>query len=298
MEKYQLTRFAPTPSGFLHLGNIYSFLVTHSVAKNHNAKILLRIDDYDQDRVKNKYIKDIFDTLDFLEIPYDLGPKSYKEFQQLFSAKHRFSLYQNALETLKNKHMLFACDCSRKKVDRMHPKGFYTGHCRTKNLDFEHPEINWRIKLPLHNPVKIKTLKGWENGIIPGILNDVIVKKKDGHPSYQLASVVDDLYFNVDLIVRGRDLWGSSLAQVYISEHLEKNKFKSNTFHHHELIRNDENRKLSKSAGDISIQFLRKSGKKKEDIYMLLARRLGIKESLKNRADFSTYLSQKNKTNL
>jgi glutamyl/glutaminyl-tRNA synthetase len=67
-KNFKLTRFAPTPSGFLHIGNIYSFILTYHIAKKHESKILLRIDDIDRERVKNKYVQDIFDSLDFLEI--------------------------------------------------------------------------------------------------------------------------------------------------------------------------------------------------------------------------------------
>ncbi|SNS25725.1 glutamyl-tRNA synthetase [Belliella buryatensis] len=293
LDKHHLTRYAPTPSGFLHLGNVFSFLNTYHLAKASEAKILLRIDDYDQERVKKKYIQDIFDTLDFLEIPFDSGPKTLKEFESKYSSKHRKVNYTKALEILKSKNMLFACDCSRKKVERMHPKGFYTGYCQKRNLDFNLPEINWRTKLPFHHPVQIKTTDGWESGKTPGILNDIIVKKKDGLPSYQLASVVDDLTFGIDLIVRGKDLWGSSLAQIHIARHLGINDFGQSTFHHHQLIKNTQNRKLSKSAGDTSIQFLRKSGKKKTDVFRLLADQLGIKQPIESIEDFSNYCLQK-----
>jgi glutamyl/glutaminyl-tRNA synthetase len=89
MEKSKLTRYAPTPSGFLHLGNIYSFILTYHLAKKHQAKILLRIDDLDSDRIKPAYIQDIFDSLDFMELPYDLGPRLTKEYEAEFSQRHQ-----------------------------------------------------------------------------------------------------------------------------------------------------------------------------------------------------------------
>lgn len=82
---FNLTRIAPTPSGFLHLGNAFSFLKTKALAQKHNAKILLRIDDLDRERYRPEYVQDIFDTLDFLEIKIDLGPKNLQEFESEWS---------------------------------------------------------------------------------------------------------------------------------------------------------------------------------------------------------------------
>ncbi|MCH7413921.1 glutamate--tRNA ligase family protein [Belliella sp. R4-6] len=286
MENFKLTRIAPTPSGFLHLGNLYSFLITYALSRKFNSKILLRIDDLDLERVKKKYIQDIFDTLDFLEIGYDMGPKNVKDFKQNFSVYHRMDLYQNILEELIEKNLLFACDCSRNKIAKMHPRGFYTGYCQTRNLPFEYQETNLRIKTPVQNELTIKTLTGCLSHKIPGILRDFVARKKDGSPSFQLQSVIDDLHYGVDLIVRGRDLFGSSLAQTFLASQLGENNFSHITFHHHDLIMSKKNKKLSKSAGDTSIQFLRKNGKKKEDIFLLLGKILGLKEEIKSIDDF------------
>lgn len=81
--KFAQTRIAPTPSGYLHLGNAYSFLLTKALAKKHGAKILLRIDDLDRDRYRPEYVEDIFATLDFLEIKIDQGPKIAKRWNPL-----------------------------------------------------------------------------------------------------------------------------------------------------------------------------------------------------------------------
>lgn len=276
MEKFRLTRYAPTPSGYLHLGNIYSFVLTYHMAKKHGAKILLRIDDMDQERVKSSFVKDIFDTLDFMELPFDLGPKNLQEFDTEFSQKHRLPMYEKALERLKKHGILFACDCSRTKVDKMHPLGYYTGFCRKRNLPFDAPEVSWRIKADMHREVIFhESEKGEIHGKLPGILTDFVVRKKDRMPAYQLASVVDDIHYGVDLVVRGKDLWGSSLAQVLLSLFLEKNDFSKNLFLHHTLLKTPDNQKLSKSAGATSIYHLRKGGKKKEDIFNLIGTSLG-----------------------
>lgn len=291
MPDLKLTRYAPTPSGFIHIGNVYSFIVTYHLAKKHGTKILLRIDDLDQERVKNRYIQDVFDTLDFMELPYDIGPKNLKELKSHFSQNNRLKHYSKALESLKKSQKLFACDCSRKKVEKMHPKGYYTGFCRSRKLSLDQKDISLRFRADMHQDISFKDLnEGHIVGKLPGILTDFVVKRRDGLPSYQLASVVDDLHFGVDLVVRGKDLWGSTLAQVYLSAFLEPNSFAQNTFYHHYLMQDPKNQKISKSAGATSIQSMRKAGKKKEDIYRTIGEWLGIKEQVKSLDAFGGYI--------
>src|SRR4051794_39214952 len=92
------TRFAPTPSGFLHLGNILSFAITAALAAQAKAKILLRIDDFDMQRTNKLYVQDIFDTLNFLEIPWDEGPRNMAEYEEEYSQLHRMDIYRRALQ--------------------------------------------------------------------------------------------------------------------------------------------------------------------------------------------------------
>lgn len=292
MDKFKLTRFAPTPSGFLHLGNIYSFLVTKVLAEKYGAKILLRIDDLDQERVKKKYIKDIFDSLDFMGLSYDLGPKNLKDFEQNYSCLKRVALYQKHIEKLTKEKAIFACDCSRNKIEKMHPKGFYTGFCKKRNLPLNTPESTLRINTPVNQKIKIQTLEGIQESEIPGILRDFVIKKKDGLPAYQLQSLADDTHYGVDLIVRGNDLFGSSLAQIFLASQLDKNGLNQITFHHHDLIFGKKKQKLSKTTGDTSIQFLRKSGMKKEDVFELLGKMAEFPHPIKNLEGFSkSYLA-------
>src|ERR1035437_9153412 len=95
---FKRTRIAPTPSGYLHLGNILSFAITAALARKTNAKVLLRIDDFDLERTNKLYVQDIFDTLNFLEIPWDEGPRNMKQYEQEFSQVHRMEMYKKALQ--------------------------------------------------------------------------------------------------------------------------------------------------------------------------------------------------------
>ncbi len=256
--RYARTRIAPTPSGFLHLGNVFSFALTASLARKTGAKIFLRIDDLDQARIQHKYVQDIFDTLHYLGIPWDEGPKDYEEYENTFSQRKRMYLYQKALNDLREKEMVFACSCSR-TTNREDCQ------CREKNLSLDEPGHAWRMRT---SP---------KDGL-PGSMQEFIVKKKDGFPSYQLGCVVDDNHYNVDLIVRGDDLRDSSKAQLYLAEILGYTSLVNSTILHHALLMESEDQKLSKSAGSTSLQHLRQQRKSPEEIFGMIGALTGCKE--------------------
>ena len=274
--RFTRTRIAPTPSGYLHLGNVLSFALTATLAARHGARILLRIDDLDRQRAQPAYIQDIFDTLDFLELPWHEGPRSAQEFEQQYSQVHRLPLYQKALEELKEKNTVFACDCSRSQLQQTDTGSGYTGRCITRNLSLDTPEVNWRIHTGRDTRLTVKTLINPVTTHLPPGQKDFVIRKKDGFPSYQLASVIDDQYFDVDLIVRGMDLWPSTLAQLYLANVLGTDSFTKSTFYHHPLLTQPDGNKLSKSAGSTSIQHLRKSGKTPANIYTSISTHAGI----------------------
>lgn len=284
------TRIAPTPSGYLHLGNIYSFVLTATLAQRHGARILLRIDDLDRQRAQRAYIQDIFDTLNFLEIPWHEGPRNADEFEREYSQVHRMELYHKALTELREKQALFACDCSRSKIQQADATGAYTGHCRTRGVPFDAPEVSWRLRTDNDAPLTVRTLGEPVVEGLPREQRDFVVRKKDGDPAYQLASVIDDEHFGVDLIVRGMDLWPSTLAQLYLARVLGREKFLETTFYHHPLITGPGGDKLSKSAGVTSIQYLRKEGKTRADIYTAIAQNAGITEKVENWLELGTHL--------
>ena len=269
---YKLTRIAPTPSGFLHLGNIFSFAITAAMARRSSAEILLRIDDLDRERVQREYVEDIFDTLRFMEIPWDRGPRGFDEFEREYSQVHRLSMYGAALQRLREARVVFACDCSRVQVLRASRDGGYAGTCRERGLSLDADGISWRLRT---EDVALR-IKGYAAGVIeadlPAEMRDFVVRKKDGFPAYQLSSVVDDLYYGVDLIVRGQDLWASTRAQLYLSYALDAEAFRDIHFYHHRLLVTGAGEKLSKSAGATSIRFLRQQGLSAAEIYALIAR--------------------------
>jgi len=282
------TRIAPTPSGFLHLGNALSFAITAALARKANARILLRIDDLDRERVENAYVQDIFDTLHFLEIPWDEGPKDITEFEKEYSQLHRMNLYAEALQQLQDNGDVFACTCSRSQVLRDGPDGAYHGTCRDKNIPLDTKDASWRLRTTDAKELSVKTLQG---SIIqtrlPASMQAFVVRKKDGFPAYQLSSVMDDLHYGVDLVVRGEDLWPSTLAQHYLAMILGQDAFLNTRFYHHPLLEEYSGKKLSKSAGATSIQHLRKQGQKPADIYAMMAQMAGMEAPAENWQRFS-----------
>ncbi len=312
MEKalsFNKTRLAPTPSGFLHLGNVLSFALTVALARRTGAKILLRIDDLDKTRVGPEYVQDIFDTLHFLDIPWDEGPRNFVEYEKEYSQLHRMEIYREALQQLQDEARLFACTCSRTTLLRDSSDGGYPGTCRDKQISFVTADTSWRLLTEGAGEMAVRTVIG--GGIDMGLagetvsapltaeLRDFIVKKKDGFPAYQLVSVMDDLHYGVDLVVQGEDLWPSTLAQHWLARQLRRNAFGEIRFYHHPLLmeadgtklsksaggRSSETAagkvstiaggKLSKSAGSVSIRDLRGQGLTAPEIYSMIARMAG-----------------------
>lgn len=266
------TRLAPTPSGFLHLGNIFSFALTTALARQTNASVLLRIDDLDQERVQPAYLQDIFDTLSFLDIPYDNGPRSVSDFQQHFSQLLREHLYGQRLQILRDQHLLFACNCSRKQLAGQEG---YPGTCRHKKLDLDAPDVAWRIVTGDKPVVRFHNIDGsLTETSLPASMTDFIVRRRDGKAAYQLSSLTDDAFYQTDLIVRGKDLLDSTLAQCFLSSLLPDHPLQQVSFFHHPLLLNSEGEKLSKSAGSISIHYLRTHGYAAAAIYDRIAKRI------------------------
>jgi len=275
---FKKTRIAPTPSGYLHLGNVFSFALTAALAEKYNAQILLRIDDMDRERTNKLYVQDIFDTLNFLEIPWHEGPKDMETYEHEYSQVHRETLYSHALGQLRDEGHLFACTCSRASVLRQNADMAYPGTCRNSHISLDAANVSWRINTENAGELELKSLDGSKTSArLPAILHDFIVRKKDGLPAYQLTSVIDDLHFGIDLVVRGEDLVPSSLAQHFLASALGQPSFNEITFYHHPLIMGPAGDKLSKSAGDTSVHYLRKDHKTPADIFAMTAAMLGLK---------------------
>ena len=180
---------------------------------------------------------------------------------------------------LRDAGAVYACACSRAQVLRASPDGVYPGTCRDLGLDLDAEEVSWRLRTSAGPASGVSGAGNFASPAeLPAAMRDFVVRKKDGFPAYQLTSVVDDLHYGIDLIVRGQDLWASTLAQYYLSYALGADAFREIRFYHHPLLTAGGG-KLSKSAGATSIRYLRRQGMKREDIYALIARFSGFGRS-------------------
>lgn len=251
-------RLAPTPSGFLHAGNALNFVLTWLAARAHSgARILLRIDDLDADRKRPEYVRDVFDTLDWLGLDWDEGPCDPGDFEQNWSQHRRLPRYVNTLNELRAGGWLFACGKSRRELEPF--QGKYPPEFRNQGLSLDLPDVAWRIRTPEGFP-----------------LPDFVVRRRDGIPAYQIGSLTDDQYFRITHIIRGADLLDSTQAQLFLAECLDWQAFAQIRFLHHPLLTDSNGEKLSKSAGATALQVRRSAGHSPASIFKETAALIGL----------------------
>ena len=270
------TRIAPTPSGFLHTGNAVSFLITYCLAKSENGKLLLRIDDLDRERYRKEYVEDIFYALDWLGIQYDEGPSSVADFDKYWSQHQRLSLYDDALKSSLEQEWVYACDCTRKDLVASGNYLVYDEKCRDLKKSFL-KNMAWRWRIKENTSIHwIDLIQADTTVNLSKQMGDFVVKQKNGLPSYQLGSYVDDLHFNITHIIRGADLLTSTAAQLCMATCWQSTAFQRIYFGHHPLITDKNGNKLSKSAGSESLKSLRETGKTPLTIIEIVRKMLGL----------------------
>ncbi len=238
-----VTRIAPTPSGYLHLGNAVNMLLTSWLARAGAGRLLLRIDDFDVARVRLPYLADIFATLDWLGIAIDEGPSGPAEFLAQWSMATRLDQFRTARDALIAEHAdaVFACRCSRRNLDAQ-------GRCQLDCAAATHRLAPGSSALRLRVPSPAPTVAlGADRKQVP--VGDHVLWRRDDLPAYQLGSVVADESLGVTALVRGADLRDSSALQVHLAGLLPAPGFAGADLRHHDLLRDPQGRKLSKSAG-------------------------------------------------
>ncbi len=225
------TRIAPTPSGPVHLGNMYNFILTWWWARFHNGQLFLRIDDADHGRTRDIFLEDIFRSLEWIGIGIDGGPSGVDDFKKNFSQIKRRNTYFAQLKNLPT----FVCQCRRSEIKRLSPNGAYPGTCHSKNLP-------WRPGLAM------RWRGGTHNASLDDTLKDAVLWRKDDTPAYQLASVIDDREAGINFIVRGEDLRPSGDLQARLAGPLGWTFPQGENLIHHPLLRDSQGRKLSKSS--------------------------------------------------
>ncbi|MEY4137478.1 MAG: hypothetical protein RL205_1606 [Actinomycetota bacterium] len=246
MSEPRLTRIAPTPSGFLHLGNAVNFALISLLADRWDAGIYLRIDDMDADRARPEYVDDIFDVLAWIDIPSLAGASDRADFEANFTMTARTDYYRSQLDLL-NDHGLevFACACSR--VDLAAAGGLRcAGDCATRGLELEKGSTALRLRIPEGTSVRMhdRTVDlAAEHG-------DVVLWRRDDLPAYHLVTVIEDRDLEVTDIVRGEDLVESSALHVWLARYLDAPTLVQARWWHHPLVTDESGAKLSKSQLD------------------------------------------------
>ncbi len=255
------TRIAPTPSGFLHRGNAYSFLLTWLLAKAHNGTVHLRIDDLDQARRREEYLDDIFESLAWLGISSDTGPADTRDFLRNHSQSLRTPSYNQLIQFLIDARFCFACRCTRSQL----PPGRYPGTCEHLGLPLDEPGTALRLRVPHDAVIRHLEIAGDESKdpvmtefALGEQVGSFVIRKRDGTAAYQIASVCDDDTMRMNFIVRGKDLAPSTAMQQFIALHAGLSQFQNAVFLHHDLVLSD-GEKLSKSAGASSLREIRRA---------------------------------------
>lgn len=207
-----------------------NFATTAALAEIVGAQIVLRIDDDDAQRMRQAYVNDIFDSLRWLDLPWSVGPRSPSELPE-WSQRSRRSHYERAMALLRQRGNAYVCACSRAEWGDFDGPGC-PRDCQERELPLVSGESALRFD---------------RDG-----MRDVVLWRRDDGPSYHLASVVDDDYFGVDLVVRGQDLRESTGIQKAISRCLPESRFHGAHVVHHALVTDSTGAKLSKSAGATS----------------------------------------------
>lgn len=232
------TRIAPTPSGYLHAGNLANFLLIEKLAKERGGSVALRIDDCDGTRARPEFVEHIFEVLSWLGITWSEGPRDTRDFYENFSQAKRKEHYFLRLKDIG--HLTYACACSRKDLETAPCR------CREKHLELVRGEHTLRLHV--------------QDRVFAAEFGDVVLWRKDDFPAYQWVSVVDDLDMKIDCIVRGEDLRPSSELQKHIAKLLVPGGFGKVEFVHHPLLNDDQGQKLSKSQNATSVVELVRAG--------------------------------------
>ncbi len=273
-----VTRFAPSPTGRLHLGHAYAAKVAHDLARQAGGRFLLRFEDIDHTRVREEFYGAIEDDLRWLSLDWD-GPA--------LRQSDRVEAYAAALEQLRRLGAAYPCFCTRREIEdeiaRMTgaphgPEGApYPGTCRRLSDNEREARLAvgaqpaWRLDAILAasvvGPLAFTDLRHGGHRVDPGLLGDVVLARKDIGTSYHLAVVVDDAFQQVTHVTRGEDLLSSThvhrLLQVLLG-------LPEPVYLHHELVTDDQGIRLAKRHDALSLRSLRESGRSPAELMACL----------------------------
>jgi glutamyl-Q tRNA(Asp) synthetase len=262
-----VTRFAPSPTGRLHLGHGYSALLAHDFAPARRGRFLLRIEDIDRGRCRAEHVEAILDDLPWLGIEWH-GPVVFQS--------ARMALYAEALDALKALGVVYPCFCTRADIAReiaasqSAPHGpdgpLYPGTCRDlpdaeRAARLVSEDHAWRIDMAraaaLAGPLDWHDASAGRVGADPLLLGDVVLARKDAGTSYHLAVTVDDAAQGVTDVVRGTDLFHATHVHRLLQALLG---LPTPDYHHHALLVGEDGKRLAKRDGAPTLAAMRERG--------------------------------------
>ncbi len=259
MHKDIVTRFAPSPTGRLHLGHAWSAMLAHDFARSHQGRFFLRIEDIDTSRCRPEHVEAIFEDLRWLGLDWD---------GEVMVQSQRMPAYAAAIAALEAKGLLYRCICTRSDIAAAAsaPQGpmgaLYPGTCRHRGVDAD-TALPWSWRLDTAAALAITGPLAWEDeatGPIvadPALLGDAILARKDAGTSYHLSVVVDDAAQGVTDVVRGQDLFVATHLQRLLQALLD---LPPPRYHHHRLLAGSDGERLAKRKSAPTLAALRASG--------------------------------------
>ncbi|WP_270730620.1 tRNA glutamyl-Q(34) synthetase GluQRS [Shimia sp. Alg240-R146] len=269
------TRFAPSPTGPLHLGHAYSALLAHDTARAKGGRFLLRIDDLDQSRARPHWEQQIYDDLTWLGITWNDAVRRQSD---------HFPDYARTLETLRDAGLTFECNCTRRDIDNaasapqegvpdFGPDGrIYPGTCRARDLS---PDEATCTRLNMVKAAQSVSATFIETGDafagthkltrhdLQTTIGDVVLARRNMAASYHLSVVLDDVATGVTHVIRGEDLFEATRIHVLLQNLLD---LPTPEYHHHSLIRDDADKRLAKRDDARAIAKYRADGATPSDI--------------------------------
>ncbi len=273
-----VTRFAPSPTGWLHLGHVANAVWTWETARSEGGRVILRMEDHDRGRCRPEYERQVYDDLAWLELVPD--PESLGSLLAGSPSPWRQSdctaVYEAALDRLARAGLVYGCDCSRSAIAAQAGDGAegsehrYPGTCRDRGVPIG-PGIGVRIRLTETEEAFDDLRLGLQRQRPHEQCGDLLARDRHGNWTYQFTVTVDDLRHGVDLVVRGEDLLESTGRQILLARLLGREA--PPRFLHHPILRNEAGVKLSKKDGARGLREMRATGMSADEV-MALAKRL------------------------
>ncbi len=260
------TRFAPSPTGYLHIGGARTALFNYLYARHHGGTFVLRIEDTDRERSTEESTRAILDSMAWLGLACDEGP---------FFQSQRTEIYREHVERLLKAGKAYRCDCSAESLETMRTRAMaegrnpkYDGRCRNRNVDPSQPHVV-RLRARDEGQTVVRDLLRGEVVFENSELDDLILVRSDGGPTYNWTVVVDDALMGITHVIRGDDHLNNTPKQVQIYEALG---FPLPAFAHVPMILGEDKKRLSKRHGATSVESYRDAGYLPEALVNFLVR--------------------------